>query len=144
MKFSAFKCLWAKFLLQFFMALETHHMARPQEIVSSLNSSVVKANICVPKSLQCSQRNEFCHWLQWEVWPLKGQADVSSAGNILQLSSAAALIFFLWCLLKLIFFFTLKLNYWDLYSVLSLEVSFPFFFLNKLALQASSIVQGFV
>lgn len=58
-----------------------------------LELSVVKANICIPKSLQCSQRNEFCHWLQWEVWGLTGQADVSSAGNIFQLASAAASIF---------------------------------------------------
>lgn len=92
-----------------------------------LELSVVKANICIPKSLQCSQRNEFCHWLQWEVWGLTGQADVSSAGNIFQLASAAASIFFLWWLLKLIFLFSMKLNRWDLCSVLSLEVSFPFF-----------------
>lgn len=114
-----------------------------EEMVSSSNPYVVKANICVPRSLQCSQRNEFCHWLQWEVWALTGQADVSSAGNIFQLASAAASIFFLWCLLKLIFFFSLKLNQWDLCSVLYLEVSFPYFFLNKLALQASCIVRGF-
>lgn len=58
------------------------HRTEHKRWLAFTNSPVVIANICIPKGVQCSWVNEFCHWLQWEVWALTHWADVSSAGNL--------------------------------------------------------------